>query len=136
MSSSPSAALTSAPDQGRIRVPKAAELVAERVRRQIVEGELLGDQMLPSESALIAQHGVSRPTIREAVRILEAEGLIFMQRGRGGGARVIAPNGVAATAQLGLMLEYLHVPFSELVIASDTIQQGSAEVLARTRTRA
>jgi DNA-binding FadR family transcriptional regulator len=120
----------------RIRVPKAAELVAERIRRQIIQGELRGEEPLPSEQALIALHGVSRPTIREAVRILEAEGLLYMQRGRGGGARVVAPNGAAAARQVGLMFEYLEVPLNELLDASDTIQQGSAEMLARTRTRA
>ena len=122
--------------QQRIRVPKAAELVADRIRRQIVRGELPDGAPLPSERALIALHGVSRPTIREAVLILEAEGLLYMQRGRGGGARVVAPNGGAAAMQVGLMFEYLGVPLEELVDASDTLQQDSAAVLARRRSNA
>jgi DNA-binding FadR family transcriptional regulator len=120
----------------RIRVPKLAELVADRIRRQIVQGQILDDDALPSEQDLMRAHRVSRPTIREAVRILEVEGLLYLQRGRGGGARAVAPNGLAAATQVGLMFDYLQVPLEQLVEASDTIQVGAAAELARTRTRA
>ena len=47
-----------------VRVPKAAELVASTLRRQIVTGQIPGDDYLPPESALLTQFGVSRPTLR------------------------------------------------------------------------
>src|SRR5256885_7189092 len=71
-----------------VRVPKAAELVAGHVRSQIVRGELSEGDALPPESALMEQFDISRPTLREAFRILESEGLITVRRGARGGARV------------------------------------------------
>ena len=53
-----------------VRVPKTAELVARQIRNAIIRGELSDGDTLPAESHLIAEFEVSRPTIREAVRIL------------------------------------------------------------------
>lgn len=76
---------------GHIRVPKAAELVADKLRRRIVRGELKEGDKLPAESTLIEALGVSRPTMREAFRILEVESLITVSRGARGGAMVHMP---------------------------------------------
>ncbi|EIV96383.1 transcriptional regulator, partial [Frankia sp. QA3] len=59
-----------------VRVPKTAELVAAHLRRQIVRGELHEGDALPPEAVLMEQFGVSRPTLREAFRVLESEALI------------------------------------------------------------
>jgi Transcriptional regulators len=64
-----------------VRAPKTAELIATLYRRQIVRGELRPGDTLPSEQQLMGQFGVSRPTLREAFRILEAEDLISVKRG-------------------------------------------------------
>src|SRR4051794_39864856 len=53
-----------------IRVPKTAELVAAQLRRQIIKGELREGESLAPESILMEQFGVSRPTLREAFRVL------------------------------------------------------------------
>ena len=68
-----------------MRVPKMAELVAGHLRRQIVRGELHEGDALPPETILMEQFGVSRPTLREAFRILESEALISVRRGARGG---------------------------------------------------
>lgn len=75
-----------------VQMPKAAEVVAADVRRRIVRGELRADDALPPETELMSQFGISRPTLREALRILEAEGLVAIRRGARGGARVQAPS--------------------------------------------
>src|SRR3546814_21144854 len=67
-----------------VRVPKTAELVARQIRNAIIRGELVDGDTLPAESHLIAEFEVSRPTIREAVRILESEGLVTVARGARG----------------------------------------------------
>lgn len=72
--------------------PKQAELVADDLRTLIVTGAAVGDA-LPPERVLIERFGVSRPCIREALRILEFEGLIAIRRGVQGGA-VIRPPGL------------------------------------------
>lgn len=85
--------------------PKTAELIADRLRRQIVRGELPEGTALPSEAELMIAFGVSRPTLREAFRVLESESLIQVRRGARGGARAQAP-GVAVVARYaGLVLQ-------------------------------
>lgn len=78
--------------KGSIRVRKAPELVADVIRDKIVRGELKEGDLLPAESALMEEFGVSRPTIREAYRILEAERLVSVARGAKGGAVVHEPD--------------------------------------------
>ena len=62
--------------------------IAEAIRNAIVEGRLIVDQRLPSESELCDQFNVSRPTVREALKRLAAQNLIRTQRGASGGAFV------------------------------------------------
>lgn len=88
-----------------LRAPKAAELIAGHLRRQIVRGELLPGRTLPPENKLMEQYGVSRPTLREALRILEAEALISVRLGSHGGAQVIAPDVSVAARYVGLLLQ-------------------------------
>src|ERR1700737_3860241 len=88
-----------------VRVPKAGEMVAAQLRRQIVLGQLKEGDQLPSESVLMEQFGVSRPTLREAFRILEAEGAITVRRGVRGGARVQVPDTNGAAPHIGLPLQ-------------------------------
>jgi DNA-binding FadR family transcriptional regulator len=119
-----------------VRVPKMAELVAHRLRRQIVSGELLGGAALPPEAALMAQFGVSRPTLREAFRVLEAEGLITVRRGAHGGARVRIPSADAASRYAGLVLEHRGATLTDVYDARNIIEPPCAALLARRRTRA
>lgn len=74
-----------------IRAPASYELVLDQIRRAIQLGRFLAGEKLPSERELADQLGVSRTTVREAMRVLQGEGLIETRRGRSGGAIVIAP---------------------------------------------
>ncbi len=80
-----------AAEGGTFRVPKTAELVANSIRRRIIQGELSEGDTLPPEAQLMEQFGISRPSLREAFRILEAERLISVKRGSRSGARVSLP---------------------------------------------
>jgi len=62
--------------------------IAEAIRNAIISGDLLSDMRLPSEAELSDQFGVSRPTVREALKRLAAQNLIRTQRGATGGAFV------------------------------------------------
>ncbi len=75
-----------------LHVPKAPQIVAARIRKMIVGGQLKEGDMLPAESKLMEEFGVSRPTLREAYRILEAERLVSVARGAKGGAYIHAPD--------------------------------------------
>lgn len=75
-----------------LRLPKLSHLVAARLRDQIVNGKLKSGSMLLPESKLLSLFNVSRPTLREALRILEAESLISVGRGMRSGALVLGPS--------------------------------------------
>jgi DNA-binding FadR family transcriptional regulator len=121
-------------DASRIRVPKMAELVAQQLRRQIIRGELLEGATLPSEAALMTRFGVSRPTLREAFRVLESEGLIKVRRGAHGGARVQIPNGEAAARYTGLVLEFRGATLQDVYEARGVLEPPCARRLASRRT--
>jgi DNA-binding FadR family transcriptional regulator len=75
-----------------MRVPKIAELIADQIRDQIGSRRLREGDRLPSESVLMSAFGASRPSVREALRILESDGLITVRRGVCGGALVARPD--------------------------------------------
>src|SRR5206468_3930986 len=118
------AAASDADAFGPLQMPKAAALVATRVRRRIVRGELKADDALPPEAELMRQFGISRPTLREALRILEAEGLISVRRGARGGARVQAPSPEAAVNYVGLLLEFEHTSVADVLATQAVLEVG------------
>lgn len=75
-----------------LQVLKAPQILASRIKRLIVSGQLKEGDKLPTESILMEEFGVSRPTLREAYRILEAERLVSIARGAKGGAVIHAPD--------------------------------------------
>ena len=113
-----------------VRIPKAGELVAADLRRQIVTGELKPGEPLPTESVLMTRFGVSRPTLREAFRILESESIIKVLRGAHGGARVMAPDAATAARYTGLVLQYQGVQLSDVYRARTAIEVSAVGELA------
>ena len=113
-----------------VRVPKTAELVAARIRRQIVRRELEEGAPLLPEVDLMAEFGVSRPTLREAFRILESEALISVTRGSRGGARVHAPDVRVAARYAGLLLQYSGTTLEDVQAARLVIEPPAARLLA------
>jgi len=119
--------------RSRVRVPKTAELVAGRIRRQIIRGEVQEGEALLPESELMAEFGVSRPTLREAFRILESESLISVTRGSRGGARVHGPDIGAAARYAGLFLQYEQATLEDVQSARSVIEPPAAGMLAQRR---
>lgn len=76
---------------GPLHVPPAYEHVVDRIRRSIWLRLVLPGDRLPSERALAESFGVSRVTVREALRVLQGEGLVATSRGSGGGSIVQEP---------------------------------------------
>lgn len=117
----------------QVRVPKTAELVARRVRRAIVTGELQTGDSLPSEAQLIEDFQVSRPTIREAIRILESEGLISVSRGARGGARVTQPDSEMVARAAGVALQTRGATIQDVYEARMLIEPPAARLAAERR---
>jgi GntR family transcriptional repressor for pyruvate dehydrogenase complex len=70
----------------KVRRVRSFDDVVEQVRAAIIDGSILAGERLPSERELAEQFGVSRATLREALRALEAVGLIEIRLGAHGGA--------------------------------------------------
>ena len=79
----------SSEDAQPLDVSPAYELVVDRLRKAIHLGTLRPGDKLPPERAHAAQLGVARVTLRGAIRVLEAEGLLKITRGATGGAQVV-----------------------------------------------
>lgn len=97
--------------------PRAFESVAERIRGELVSGSFAPGDRLPSERALSEQYGVSRNTLREALRSLEHAGLIRLQKGATGGAFVTGTSGRGVASGLRDLYEFGAVDPSELTQA-------------------
>ncbi|GGL13574.1 FadR/GntR family transcriptional regulator [Nocardia jinanensis] len=126
--------MTAMPDSTIVRVPKAGEMVAAHLRRQIVTGELKVGDALPSEAALMERYGISRPTLREAFRILESERIIIVRRGARGGARVMLPDTGTAGRYVGTLLQYKGTTLADVYEARMTVETSAVAVVARKRT--
>ncbi|SHH03954.1 transcriptional regulator, GntR family [Jatrophihabitans endophyticus] len=88
----------------RVRVqPRIAESIAAELRERILNGTYSG--LLPKQEALVAMFGVSAPPLREALRILEMEGLITVRRGKVGGAVIHLPDGGSVSHAIGMTLQ-------------------------------
>jgi GntR family transcriptional regulator, transcriptional repressor for pyruvate dehydrogenase complex len=101
-------------------------MVADVLRTRIVDGALPDGSMLPKQDDLIDEFNVSRPSFREALRILESEGLISVRRGNVGGAQVHAPTPENAARTLGLVLQARQVELDDLAGALAVIEPACA----------
>jgi GntR family transcriptional repressor for pyruvate dehydrogenase complex len=112
------------------RLPRMAELVASRLRRRIIGGELADGAELPREAEMLAEFGVSRPSLREALRILETEGLIRIRRGKIGGGVVQVPTAQSTAYHLGLTLQSRGATLRDIAQARVVLEPACAGIAA------
>jgi GntR family transcriptional repressor for pyruvate dehydrogenase complex len=98
----------------QLHQPRLAEMVADVLRERIVTGVLQDGDLLPRQEDLLDEFAVSRPPLREALRILEAEGLITVRRGNRGGAIIHAPHANNAGYSIGLVLKAQQVSLTDV----------------------
>src|ERR1700761_1074792 len=122
--------------EGDLRIPKTAELIADHIRKMIIRGELKDGDFLEPQSQLIASYAVSRPTVREAFRILEAEELISVQRGSRTGARIHRPKSDVVARQAGLVLQAQGTTLADIQEARLAIEPWAARLVAKRRSGA
>jgi DNA-binding FadR family transcriptional regulator len=101
---------------------KSAEALARRIEAQIVADGWPVGELIGTEPELLAQYGVSRPILREAVRLLEYHMVAESRRGAGGGLRVTAPDLSAVTETAALYLDYVGVLASEMYAARSVLE--------------
>jgi DNA-binding transcriptional MocR family regulator len=98
----------------RSKPPKAAVLVAQQVVDEIIDRRLEPGEMLAQERDMIAQYGVGRATLREALRLLELEGALSIRPGPGGGPMVARPTPRHLASTFALVLQLTDDDFGSI----------------------
>jgi DNA-binding FadR family transcriptional regulator len=119
-----------------IVVPKAADVLAARLRDLIVKGEITPGSYLPAERELVAESGLSRTSVRDALRVLESEGLISTKVGRAGGSMVTLPGRASVARSVELFLRTHGVKLESLLECRVAVEPTLARLAARRRTEA
>ncbi|HMN83080.1 MAG TPA: FadR/GntR family transcriptional regulator [Burkholderiaceae bacterium] len=104
-------------DFERIRPPRAFEEITAQLRQRVIHGRLKPGDRLPAERELAAKLGVSRNSVREALRVLETAGVLRLQKGAHGGAFVASPNGQSVATALQDMFQLGSVTPAQLTEA-------------------
>jgi DNA-binding FadR family transcriptional regulator len=119
----------------RPRTREKPQEIADELLRLIVGGEFSEGERLGHEPELIERFGVSRPSLREALRILEAKGLISVVRGRGGGVVVHRPDERMTAQTASLVLESRSVPLADVHEARSLLEVAAVRAVASSRSR-
>jgi len=114
--------------------PKTCDVFADILREKIMAGELQDGDSLPPERVMVERTGISRASVREAIRLLEADGLIRTRAGRNGGAVVHQPNANIMVRPIELLLRGQRIPFRSVLETREAIEPASAGLAATYRT--
>jgi GntR family transcriptional regulator, transcriptional repressor for pyruvate dehydrogenase complex len=123
------------------RIEPAYRQVAEQLRALVLRGDLGAGERLPNETELSAMFGVSRSTVREALRVLSSQNLITTSRGVGGGSFVARPAPEHISDYLETSLGLLSgsedadaISLGELLEARELLEVPAARLAAKRRT--
>lgn len=114
-------------------VPKASDVLADDLRERILRGEFPSGTALPPERELVNQTKMSRTTVREALRILEVQGLVAIKTGRSGGAFVQLPGGDSVATSVSLLIRGQQLRLTALLETREAIEPACAGLAAKYR---
>jgi GntR family transcriptional regulator, transcriptional repressor for pyruvate dehydrogenase complex len=114
---------------------KKPQQIADELRSMIVAGELSEGDSLGREPELVERFGVSRPSLREALRILEAEGFVTVVRGVHGGVVVHEPDERMTARTAALVLQARNVSLADVSEARSLIEPLAVRAIASRRNR-
>ncbi len=121
---------------GMIKVPKSCDVLADRLQQQILSGSYPAGPALPTERELVSGSGLNRGSVREALRILEAQGLVQTRAGRYGGSLVSRPTDALLASHINLFAKGRSVELRALVEARPAFEPMVAYLAARNRSAA
>lgn len=114
----------------QLRPPRLGELVAAQLREDILSGRLKEGDELANQETLFSEYQVSPPALREAMHILESDGLITVRRGSAGGAIVHAPTPQRAAQQIAMVLQNRETAPSDVSVALGYMEPICARLCA------
>lgn len=117
-----------------IVVPKTSDVLAAELRRQILGGALAPGFSLPPERDLVTQTGLSRGSVREALRILEVEGLVSTRPGRQGGSVARRPGDESLAKYISLFIHGRGISLLSLLQTREAVEPSLAALAAQNRT--
>lgn len=109
--------------------------IADEIRALILGGEFADGELLGREPELIDRYGVSRPSLREALRILEAEGLVSVLRGTAGGVVAREPGQRHVTRTAAMVLQSRNVPLADVYRARTILEPAVVREVAASPAR-
>ncbi|MFC4120768.1 FadR/GntR family transcriptional regulator [Nonomuraea zeae] len=117
-----------------VRAVRAYERVVEQVEEAIESGSLCPGERLPSERELMVQFSVGRSTVREALRVLQARGLVRSRPGDPNGAEVLPFSPVALHKSMTTLARVAELSLAELVQFRMVLDSSAVLLAARLRT--
>jgi DNA-binding FadR family transcriptional regulator len=117
-----------------LKFQRRAELVADDLRDRILRGDLADGEVLPKLEELRQQYPMSLPSLREAMRILEVEGLVQVRRGNVGGALVRRPSATNVASTVAMVLAAERVDVDDVREAVRELESSSTARSARADT--
>ena len=115
---------------------KTSEVVAFAIARDIAEDGLQYGDRLPLEAEMVEQFAVSRESVREALRLLETQGIVSIRRGPGGGPLVGKASSINLARTLTLYFQVAGATYDELLAAWRLLEPLAAELAAHNADRA
>ncbi|MBN9077310.1 MAG: hypothetical protein BGN87_10140 [Rhizobiales bacterium 65-79] len=117
-----------------IQVPKASDILAGKLRDLILSGRIAPGESLPAERELVSDSGLSRSSVREALRVLEVEGLIATRPGRSGGSTVRLPGRSSVARSMRLFVRSHGIRLEALLECRVAVEPYLAGLAAQNRT--
>lgn len=114
-----------------VKQNKAYQDVVEQIQEAIISGSLKPGSSLPAERELKEQFGISRGTLREALRVLEQKGLIEIRTGVAGGSIIREVNSEQLSENLGLLIRNRAVSLRDLADFREGVEGGVAALAAQ-----
>src|SRR5690625_3702063 len=110
--------------------PKRSEIIAQRIVRDIQSNDYVAGDPLLTEPELCESYQVGRSTLREALRLLELQGVIEIRPGRGGGPVVSSPNSRHLASTMALLMQFSKTTFRTVVEARSQLEPSTASMCA------